>query len=193
MAYEVVADEVRACAHWRAAAALEPRDDWRAREAYRCRARALGEQPAVLTELRAREKPSTALKALLGTLEAGPAPAYDDSTGPAGRMEARVECEGDADCATPVVITANGRVLSPWTPSTARTGAGRVALARVVRGGTYRTLLIGGAASARGKVTVVSGGVSQVYPFEAAPGNDAAGPVRTRTVALAREPYGFGY
>jgi hypothetical protein len=64
-AYEFIADEPRACAHWRAAATLKPDDESALYESLRCRARVHGERLAVLAEANAMPAVSTAMQELV--------------------------------------------------------------------------------------------------------------------------------
>lgn len=133
-AFEAAGDEVRACAHWRAAAALESEPGRAHREALRC-------------------------------LAVGEAPAHDTADDAPGWFEARIECSaGPARCPIPVVVTPLGRVVSPWTPEPAGTGAARVSLT-FRNTGRYRTLLVGGDRGAEGKLTLLVDGTSYVRTF----------------------------
>lgn len=162
-AFEAANDEPRACAHWRAAASLEQAPGRARREALRCRAR-LGELDAVRRELAATAA-DDALERLRAALATGAAPAFDPTDDAPGWFEARLECTAaPSRCPVPVVITPRGRVVSPWTPELGRASAARVALTRA-SGGCYRTLLVGGAPGAEGKLTLVVDGTPYVRSF----------------------------
>ena len=162
-AFEAANDEPRACAHWRAAASLEQAPGRARREALRCRAR-LGELDAVRRELAATAA-DDALERLRAALATGAAPAFDPTDDAPGWFEARLECTAaPSRCPIPVVVTPRGRVVSPWTPELGRASAARVALTRA-SGGCYRTLLVGGAPGAEGKLTLVVDGTPYVRSF----------------------------
>jgi Ca-activated chloride channel family protein len=139
-AFEAAGEERRACAHFRSLSELRKTEDEARYQAFRCRAR-LGERDAVTAEVKALEKPGKRVSQLLAALATGPAPAYDPPAGSGGDLEAKLSCTGESErCPTVVVITPNGKVISPWTPA-ARGGA--VALSNL-SSGTYRTVLVGG-------------------------------------------------
>ncbi len=97
-AFEAAGDEVRACAHWRAAATLEREPGRAHREVLRCLA--VGQAPA--------HDP------------ADDAPGWFEA-----QVECSA---GPVRCPVPAVVTPLGRVVSPWTPEPARANATRVAL-----------------------------------------------------------------
>ncbi len=67
-AYESIGDELRACAHWRAAGSLAPDDDAALYESLRCRARVHGERIAVLAEARAMPSASASIQRLIARM-----------------------------------------------------------------------------------------------------------------------------
>jgi Ca-activated chloride channel family protein len=151
-ALEAAADERRACAHWRSLAELDANDEWRY-QALRCRARTLGDRDAAAADARAIENPSKRVSELTPLLTAGDVPAYDPAGSWGGQMEVTVACEGPIDaCPVPIVVAPNGTVFSPYTPADARSGPRAVAIT-VLRDGSYHALVVGGAESAKGKVT----------------------------------------
>jgi Ca-activated chloride channel family protein len=164
-AYEAVGDEKRACSHWRAAALLRKSDDLRY-ESLRCTARALGARQAVVDAIRAMSNPAKTIADLLALLEGGKeAPAHDAKHGSPGTFEVEVTCdEGVAACPTALVIGPTGTVLSPWTPGGGRSGKSSVAF--MAGQGTYRTLLVGGAPSAKGRVRIRAEDVVRTFAFD---------------------------
>jgi hypothetical protein len=82
-AYESIGDELRACAHWRAAGSLAPGDDAALYESLRCRARVHGERIAVLAEARAMPSASASIQRLIeGMLSLEPIPRSENRSGP---------------------------------------------------------------------------------------------------------------
>lgn len=164
-AFEAAGDEARACAHWRSIASIQPRSDEARVQAWRCRAR-LGEVDGVVAEISAVDKPAKAIAALREALSSGAAPGYDAAAASAGSFEATVRCADEsARCPVVVVVKPDGTVVSPWSPSSARVSARSVALAGGLPG-TYRTVLLGGAADARGEVVVRAHDVTRTFRFE---------------------------
>ena len=170
-AFEAAGDERRACAHWRSLAEL--RDSAEAlHEALRCRARAWGDRDAVLEEMKstATAAPPSLLKALaaprqaggepsvlaklLARFEAGESPAFDGSTARPGQFEAKITCaDGVERCPTLLVVAPNGAVHAPWIPTATRSSVGSISFSGL-QNGTYRTLVVGGAADARAEIEV---------------------------------------
>jgi Ca-activated chloride channel family protein len=164
-AYEALGDERRACAHWVAAASLEPSNDDTRYEALRCRAR-LSEAPASLSALRALGHLGPRLTSLATALAAGPSPAYEAKTGGPGFLEAEVLCTAGT-CPTPVLVTPWGATYSPLSPSDSRSAARLVAL-RIGATGTYRALLAGGGPDAQGELTFRAGDSVKKFPISGA-------------------------
>jgi hypothetical protein len=160
-AFEAMSDERRACAHWRSLAELKPASEEFAYEALRCRARVLRD-PTALGDARRFDKPGKLVSGLLSALEIRTPPAYDKSLGNAGSLEAEIVCSGEGKCPSVLVVAPNGTILSPFTPTDARSSSRSVAVG-TVREGTYRTLLVGGSGDARGTVTVRALGSTRKY------------------------------
>ena len=162
-AFEVVGEPHVACAHWRAAAELDSGDALA--EAIRCRAVDSGDMEGALAEARSIARPTSRLRAVVAALEKdGKGPA--DNAGVPGTLDVVVECTTQSDCPVPIVLTPRGEVFSPWTPSLARSGEYRVGVDRLRRG-TYRVLLVGGAAGHRGRLSVLALGRRHTLGLEA--------------------------
>lgn len=131
-AFENAGDAVRACAHRRTLAELEPAD---------------------LTGVaRANECWNVLLGGPRGPREAASAKSME-----APQLKVEVTCDAGTpvgDCPAPVVVGPDGSVISPWTP-----GAGDSALTSVsllkLRSGSYFVLVLGGAPGVRGRMSVV--------------------------------------
>jgi Ca-activated chloride channel family protein len=157
-AYEALGDERRACSHWRAAAALLPKDEWVRYEAVRCTGRVRDSQGA-LAMARAIDKPGEALLGLIALLEKGePLPGYDPGRGRAGSYEATVTCAPGQECPVVVILGPDGTVHSPWTPDRFRVGRGMISFQPGV--GTYRAILIG---KGEAKLVLRAHGVSRAF------------------------------
>ncbi|MEO7331086.1 MAG: AgmX/PglI C-terminal domain-containing protein, partial [Minicystis sp.] len=162
-AFEAAGDERRACAHFRSLFELTPSADEARFQAFRCRAR-LGEREAAQREAASLDKPGPLLTQLLTALGAGAAPAWDGGRQTPGQLEASIRCaDGVESCPIVAVLTPSGAVISPWTPASARNGAGSAALSDVPEG-RYRTLLIGGAPDARGELTLRAFASRRTFP-----------------------------
>lgn len=151
LAYETAGDEGRACAHFRAAAALAPSDLALRFEAFRCRA-ALGTgRLGLLAELDAVVAPTPELEALLRALtEQRALPSRRPPI--ASGFSARVECSAaPADCPTPLLITEDGEVIAP-----AASGARAASLHVAAPEGRMRLYLAGG--SLHGASVLLSSG-----------------------------------
>jgi Ca-activated chloride channel family protein len=160
-AFEALSDERRACAHWRSLAELKPSSEEFVYEALRCRARVLRD-PGALGDARRFDKPGKLIGGLLSALEIRTPPAYDKSLGNAGSMEAEIACTGADKCPSVLIVAPNGTILSPFTPTDARSSNRSVAVG-TVREGTYRTLVVGGSGDARGTVTIRALGSTRKY------------------------------
>jgi Ca-activated chloride channel family protein len=152
-AFEALADEARACAHWRSLFELEPSSDAARFEALRCRARVMNDRDAALLDAKALKNPGPRLRGLWSLLDSGKVPAFEQVSGSAGQFEATLSCEPSTDCPSLLVITPTGTVFSPWTPAAERSSATSVSFSGLVSG-PYRVLLVGGATSAQGAVKV---------------------------------------
>jgi Ca-activated chloride channel family protein len=163
-AFQAAGDERRACAHRRSIAELEPASDASIEAALRCRARSLGERDAVLVEIHGASRPGP-LVVKLGEALASAAAIEPTSLAPAyAALDVKVTCEtGPEGCPVALVVDPGGAVLTPWLAP----GAGSGIAARRVRSGTYRTLLVGGEPSARGKVEIRALGAVGKFTFEA--------------------------
>jgi Ca-activated chloride channel family protein len=169
-AFEALADEARACAHWRSLAELLPGSDSALFEALRCRARTMGDRDAALRDAKAVSKPGPLLQRLLPLLESGQIPAFERSTGSAGQFEVTLSCEPQAECPFAIVITPTGTVFSPWTPALGRSSATSFAFSGLLTG-VYHVLLIGGAPVAKGQVEIRALHARNTFPF--GPGHSA--------------------
>ena len=162
--FEAMGDEKRACAHWRSLRELEPRPGDGLYQSLRCRARLWDDRDDALAEGRAVDKPSQQLAALLPQIEASHAPAFDKLAGAQGSFEVSVSCASGQPCPTIAVVAPNGVVFSPFTPTDARSSAEAVGFSSL-RSGEYRTVLVGGAADARGEVKLTALGVPRALSF----------------------------
>jgi len=178
-AFEGRGDERRACAHWRAAAELQPDDEGTVLEALRCRARVLDDGSAALREARARQATHEPSRLLVARLEQGTAPRHQFDSGRPGLFEAKLSCAAGDACPTLAVVTPAGQVRSPWTPSAARASRQSVSFG-TVPGGTYRTLLLGGKTGVQAELVLRVG--SSTRRFATSGGG-------TRTVAATRVAY----
>ena len=151
-AFEVVGDRNAACAHWRSVVELDPSRDHANVEAIRCRA--VVDVAGALSEARGIKRPTVRMRQLIEALEKKrDVPDYDFGAGAPGAIEVEVECATQRDCPVPIVVTPKGEVLSPWTPSSARSGKSLVGVARIRRG-KYRVLLVGGSLDQGGRLLV---------------------------------------
>ncbi|HRI63791.1 MAG TPA: AgmX/PglI C-terminal domain-containing protein [Polyangium sp.] len=152
--FEAAGDEIRACAHWRSLAELRANDQDAAFEALRCRSRALGEKNAVLAQLNALPNLSKRMTTLRTALENGSVPTYEAGK-PAGEtMSVAITCpEGTEGCPRIVIVDPTGRVTTPVTPGTGRSGSSWITMPSPMDG-TYHVLVSGGLDSAGGKVEI---------------------------------------
>jgi len=140
-AFEARGDGRRACAHWISAASL---DRSATSEAWRCRTRALGERESVRRDMLASGMSEVAAKETIdGYLnqKARTLPSAFESLGVTATCASGVECPSFAS------IDGAGNVVSPLVPD---------AFGRpfpITRAGVYRTVLVGGDASATVKLT----------------------------------------
>lgn len=167
-AFESLGDELRACAHWRSVLELAPTSDSARFEAFRCRARVMGDREAALADAKSVAKPGPLLQKLLPQLESGQVPAFEKSSGSAGQFEVSVSCEPKTDCPYAIVITPTGTLFSPWTPALGRSSPTSFAFSGLMTG-QYHVLLIGGAPTAKGQIEVRALNVRNTFPF--APGH----------------------
>jgi Ca-activated chloride channel family protein len=204
-AFEAARDERRACAHRRAlaeieraavpttgsdAARVEPvgRAASALADALRCRAR-LSEPradlallaTAALGALPAAAESHAGVRALRAAQEAfarGSDPEVAERADAAGQLEVAIACDGGPEgCPRAMVVTPEGRIVSPWTPAGAR-GADATVTLGGLNSGVYRTVLVGGRPGARGEVTVRALGAVRKLPFTR--GSDA------QTIAATR-------
>lgn len=139
-AFDAAGDAVRACAHYRALSELAPLLEEASERARSCWDEILG-------------RPSSTPKAL---------------SGKAGQLAIEVKCEETIltqDCPSPVVVTPDGTIVSPWTPGTGRGSRTRVTLEKL-RTGDYFILVLGGSPQARGQVTLVGRTENQTFKFQ---------------------------
>lgn len=153
-AFEAASDEIRACAHWRSVVELRPADQDAAFEAMRCRSRVLGERQEVLTQLNGMSKLVKRMETLREVLANGSVPAYDTGR-PAGElMSVSITCpEGTEGCPRIVLVDPTGRITTPVTPGSGRSGSSWITMPSPMDG-TYRVLVTGGLESASGKVEI---------------------------------------
>jgi Ca-activated chloride channel family protein len=142
IAFEVRGDTRRACAHWISAAEL---DRAAQTEAWRCRARSLGERAVVQDELTASgmtgDRASETLAKLADKAYAPVGPAFES-------LGVTASCGPSSAAACPSFATVDsaGNVVSPLVPD---------AFARaypITNAGTYRTVLVGGDPAAKVKI-----------------------------------------
>jgi Ca-activated chloride channel family protein len=150
-AFEALGDERRACAHWRSLAQLQAQSDEFVFEALRCRARVLDDRDSVLADARGMPRPGKLVTELLPQVEASRPPPFSKSIAGAGQFEAEINCSAGERCPTVFVVSPNGTVFSPFTPTDSRSSAKSVAFSGL-RDGTYMTLLTGGSPDARGEI-----------------------------------------
>jgi hypothetical protein len=181
-AFEALADEARACAHWRSVLELAPSSDSAQFEAFRCRARSMGDREAALRDAKAVARPGPLLQKLLPLLQSGQLPAFERSSGGVGQFEVTVNCEPKTECPYAIVITPTGTVFSPWTPALGRSSATSFAFSGVMTG-VYHVLLIGGA-PAKGQLEVRALNARSAFPFS--PGH--APTIVTTQVTMAPPP-----
>jgi Ca-activated chloride channel family protein len=175
-AFEAMADERRACAHWRALTELSPQSDEYAYESLRCRARVFDDRDGALSDARRVSKPGKLLGELIPALEGGRPPPFAKSAAGAGQLEADFTCSSGERCPTVFIVSPIGNVFSPFTPTDSRSSAKSVAVAGL-REGTYTTLLAGGSADARGEIELRAFGSIKKFPV---------GRGGTQTVAATR-------
>lgn len=140
-AFEAAGDLVRSCAHYRALAELSP----------------------LLAE--AGERAQSCWDEVLGRPALAPTKSLQ---GKAGQLEIEVKCEDTIsaqDCPSPVVLTPDGTVVSPWTPGTGKGSRSRVTLERL-RTGDYYILVLGGGPHARGHVSLIGRSENQSFKFQ---------------------------
>jgi Ca-activated chloride channel family protein len=153
-AYEAIGDETRACAHWRSISELRPNDQDMLAEAMRCRGRLFGERLQVVNELSAVKNPSKRITVLRDALERSTLPTYDPGHPAGERLSVAITCpEGVEGCPRVVLLDPTGRVMTPATPGSGRSGSSWIALPSALDG-TYRVLVTGGLESAKGVVEV---------------------------------------
>jgi Ca-activated chloride channel family protein len=161
-AFVAVGDKTRACAHFEAASALDSSDAV-VFEALRCRAERDGTHAEVLEEARAQKRPGALVRSLVDTLDKGaplPEPARRG-----GAFVAKVVCSAGASCPSAIVVTPNGSVIAPWTPSSTLAPMGATSLG-IGRNGSYRTFLVGGTPGARGTLELAALGTVRTFPFD---------------------------
>ncbi len=161
-ALEAGHDEKRACSHWRAASELAPRDGDATIQALRCRARVRNEASAVLDEAAQLEN-VRGVSQLVADIRAQKPLGYV----PAANVDeyaVSVECAGRAaSCPSAVHVDSTGRVTSALLPITsARTAP------TLQEAGTIRTVLAGGRAEEKVKVTARLAGASRTVDISRA-------------------------
>ena len=153
-AFEAAGDETRACAHWRSLAELRTNDEDAAAEALRCRSRLFGERHDVMNQMADIKNPGKKMKALRDALEKSVAPAYEAGRPADERISISIACpEGIEGCPDIVLVDPTGRVMTPITPGSGRSGSSWIAMPSAMEG-TYRVLVTGGLESARGQVEI---------------------------------------
>jgi Ca-activated chloride channel family protein len=153
-AFEAAGDETRACAHWRSTAELRPNDENVAMEAMRCRSRLFGERNDVLQQIGTLKNPGKRMTALREALEKSSAPAYEAGRPAGERLSVSMVCpDGVEGCPDVVLLDPTGRVMTPVTPGSGRSGSSWIALPSAMEG-TSRVLVTGGLESAQGKVEI---------------------------------------
>lgn len=139
--FEVVGDAVRACAHYRSLAELAPSLTDAQLQAEQCWREVSGQAPQQT------------------------APKKD---GLAGQLQIEVVCDEGIrpqDCPSPVAVSPDGRVLSPWTPGTGKSDRSSVTFVKL-RTGDYHVLVVGGAPQAKGKLFLRGRHENQAFRFE---------------------------
>ena len=164
-AFEALGDQTRACAHWRSLADLLPGKEEPQYQAFRCRAKVLGEKNAVLEALDKLSAPGKLLQGLRDKLKAGELPSYEPSLSAPGEFEAKVQCaEGTSRCPLIAVVTPSGTVMSPLTPSDARAAKDSVAFSGLADG-LFRVIVVGAPDDAKGTVEVRVQGQKRSFAF----------------------------
>ncbi len=157
-AFEARGDERRACAHWVSLAAIEKNDASR-HEAWRCRARALGETETVAVEIErfrlAHPQPaSSPLLSLLRSIKSASVRDYEWPAAGSDDVRVDLDCTGErASCPVLLTIDDRGRVVSDHLPD----ADGR-RFATSFSGGNYRALLVGGDANQSVTVSLTTQG-----------------------------------
>lgn len=139
--FDAAGDIVRACAHYRALAELAPALSEATERAKSCWDEVLGRAPPGSTKT---------------------------PQGKAGQLQIDVKCADGVsvqDCPSPIVVTPDGTVVSPWTPGTGRSSRSRVTFQKL-RSGDYFVLVLGGAPHARGTVTLTGRSENQAFKFQ---------------------------
>jgi tetratricopeptide (TPR) repeat protein len=139
--FEVVGDEVRACAHYRALAEIAPNLEEATSRAQICwQAILSGKEPS----------------------------ASSTEEGEPGQLQIEVRCDAgvsDAECPSPVAIAPDGRVLSPWTPGTGKSSRHQITFVKL-RSGDYHILVLGGAPDAKGKLVLTGRHENKAFLFQ---------------------------
>lgn len=139
--FEVVGDQVRSCAHYRALAELAP---------------ALEE---------AKTRAENCWQAMLSGKEATN---LEPQEGDPGQLQIEVQCDagvGEAECPSPVAVAPDGQVLSPWTPGTGKSSRRRITFVKL-RSGDYHILVLGGSPEAKGKLVLTGRQENKAFRFE---------------------------
>ena len=185
-AFEARGDERRACSHWVSLASLDPSDASR-REAWRCRARALGETAEVGAEM-ARyvtthpQAAGSSLVALLAAINSAKVGAYEWPAASTDDVRADLTCGGErASCPVLITIDDRGRVVSDHLPD----AQGR-RFATTWSGGRYRMLLVGGDANQNVTVSVSTQGHTRKAELRRAQRATAL------TARIEQPSFGFG-
>jgi len=179
-ASEAAGDETRACAHWRSLAELRTNDEDAAVEALRCRSRLFGERNVVLDQMAGMKNSGKRIKVLQAALEKSSTPAYEAGRPADERISVSIACpEGVEGCPDIVMVDPTGRVITPITPGSGRSGSSWIAMPSAMEG-TYRVLVTGGLESARGQVEIHADNSTRKFDVR---GGDGARSVATLSVS----------
>jgi hypothetical protein len=101
-------------------------------------------------------------------LDRAPPGSTQPAEGKAGQLQIDIKCAAGIpaqDCPSPVVVTPDGSIVSPWTPGTGRSSRSRVTFEKL-RSGDYFVLVLGGAPHALGTVTLTGRNENQAIKFQ---------------------------
>jgi tetratricopeptide (TPR) repeat protein len=149
-AFEAAGEELRACAHWRAANELRPQDDTALVQSLRCRVRVAGERMQVLAEAE-RLKGRDGVSKLVQAIESWQPLGY---VAPDESLTLKFECSAAREqCPTAIFVDRLGGVSNALLPTSAGRSSPNL--------GSLRLVLVGGDAEQPVTVTLSERGQSQ--------------------------------